>query len=64
MRSGVSGAAIHANDRPPEELKPWIAINAEFFGPDVTGSGRAGGADLRHRTALDHAMVAAWPKKT
>jgi len=57
-------AAIHADDRLPEELKPWIAINLEFFGPQVTGWGRPGGADLRHTTTRDHAIVAAWPRKT
>src|ERR1044072_308053 len=56
-------AAIHADDRLPEELKPWIAVNAEFFGPEVTDWGRPGGADLKHTTVLDHATVAAWPKK-
>ena len=57
-------AAIHADDRLPEELKPWIAINIEFFGPRVTGWGRPGGADLKHTTTRDHATVAAWPSKT
>ena len=57
-------AAIHADDRLPEELRPWIGINQEFFGPEVTGWGRPGGADLKHTTALDHAAVAAWPKRT
>ncbi len=25
--------AIHADDRLPGELEPWLAINREFFGP-------------------------------
>jgi hypothetical protein len=57
-------AAIHADDRLPEELKPWIAINSEFFGPQVTGWGRPGGADLKHTTTRDHTVVAEWPRKT
>jgi ferredoxin len=56
-------AAIHADDRLPEELKPWIAINAEFFGPEVTGWGRPGGADEKYTTALDHPAVASWKAK-
>jgi ferredoxin len=57
-------AAIHADDRLPEELKPWIAINREFFSPAVTGWGAPGGADAKYTTARDHAAVVAWPKKT
>ena len=56
-------AAIHADDRLPEELKPWIAINAEFFGPEVTGWGRPGGADVKYTTTRDHPAVVAAPKK-
>ena len=55
-------AAIHADDRLPEELKSWIAVNREFFSPAVTGWGTPGGADPKHTTALDHPAVAAWPK--
>jgi NAD-dependent dihydropyrimidine dehydrogenase PreA subunit len=56
-------AAIHADDRLPEELQAWIAINRDFFGPDVTGWGKPGGADERHRTTLDHPAVAQWPER-
>ncbi|MFI5012138.1 MAG: ferredoxin, partial [Hyphomicrobiales bacterium] len=56
-------AAIHADDRLPAELNSWIAINRDFFGPQVTGWGRPGGADERHRTELDHPVVAGWPKR-
>lgn len=55
-------AAIHADDRLPEGLKPWIGINAEFFGPAVTGCGRPGGADAKHITTQDHPVVAGWVK--
>ena len=56
-------AAIHADDRLPEDLMPWIAVNREFFGAAVTGWGRPGGADAKHTTTRDHATVAAWPKR-
>ena len=36
-------AAIHADDRLPEELQAWIAINRDFFGPERHGLGKAGG---------------------
>ena len=55
--------AIHADDRLPDQLKFWIAINREFFSAAVTGWGTPGGADLKHTTALDHATVTAWPKR-
>ena len=51
------------DDRLPAELKPWLAINAEFFGPEVTGWGSPGGADEKHTTTRDHPAVAAWPQK-
>jgi len=54
--------AIHADDRLPAELTSWIAVNREFFGPEVTGWGRPGGADAKHTTDKDHPVVAAWPK--
>jgi hypothetical protein len=47
----------------PADLKPWIAINREFFGPQVTGWGQPGGADDRHTTTDDHPAVKAWPRK-
>jgi NAD-dependent dihydropyrimidine dehydrogenase PreA subunit len=56
-------AAIHADDRLPPELTSWIAVNRDFFGPEVTGWGRPGGADARHQTSLDHPTVAQWPKR-
>jgi ferredoxin len=56
-------AAIHADDRLPEELKPWIDVNRDFFGPDVTGWGRPGGADAKYTTTCDHPTVVDWPRK-
>jgi ferredoxin len=52
--------AIHADDRLPEEEKRFATINAEFFGPDVTGFGSPGGVDARHATDRDHPVVAGW----
>jgi NAD-dependent dihydropyrimidine dehydrogenase PreA subunit len=56
-------AAIHADDRLPAELTPWLAVNAEYFGPGVTGLGRPGGADAKTTTDKDHPVVAAWPAR-
>ena len=49
-------------DLPPEE-QAFTAINAEFFGPAVTGWGKPGGATPRFVTELDHSAVAAAPKR-
>ena len=57
-------AAIHADDRLPEELTGFIPINREFFGPDVTGGGSPGGAVTRHTPPEDHRVVAAWPPRS
>jgi NAD-dependent dihydropyrimidine dehydrogenase PreA subunit len=57
-------AAIHADDRIPEELKPFIAVNREFFGPDVTDWGSPRGADRRYTTSMDHPVVTAWPPRS
>jgi ferredoxin len=56
-------AAIHADDRLPAELTPLLAVNREFFGPEVTGWGRPGGADPRYTTDKDHPTVAGWPTR-
>jgi len=55
-------AAIHADDRLPEDEKHFAQVNAEFFGPEVSGLGSPGGADPRHATDKDHPVVAAWPR--
>ena len=55
-------AAIHADDRLPDELAPFLAVNAEFFGPTVTGWGSPGGAGPRHTSDKDHPLVAGWPR--
>ncbi len=57
-------AAIHADDRLPEELRPFLAVNREFFGVAVTSWGSPGGADQRYTTDLDHPLIAAWPPRS
>jgi NAD-dependent dihydropyrimidine dehydrogenase PreA subunit len=44
----------------PAAQRHFIAINAEFFGPSVSGVGAPGGADGKV-TPLDHPLVAALP---
>jgi hypothetical protein len=56
-------AAIHADDRLPDDQKQFAQVNAEFFGPAVTGWGSPGGADERHVTAQDHPVVGGWPRR-
>lgn len=56
-------AAIHADDRLPKGLEGWIAINRDYFGPEVSGLGRPGGADRKTVRAIDHPVVAAWPAR-
>ena len=56
-------AAIHADDRLPPDEARFLAVNAEFFGPMVTGWGAPGGADPRHTTTEDHPLVATWPRR-
>jgi NAD-dependent dihydropyrimidine dehydrogenase PreA subunit len=54
--------AIHADDDLPAAEAAFLAVNAEFFGPLVTGWGSPRGADARHTTAQDHPAVATRPK--
>ncbi|WP_342358992.1 ferredoxin [Terrarubrum flagellatum] len=51
-------AAIHADDRLPDDKLEWLEINRDFFGPDVTGWGSPGGASPRFTTNCDHPVVA------
>jgi ferredoxin len=50
--------AIHVDDALPAEEAAFLAVNAEFFGPEVTGWGSPRGADDRYKTTLDHPVVA------
>ncbi|QCK84516.1 ferredoxin family protein [Phreatobacter aquaticus] len=56
-------AAIHADDRLPEELTMWVEVNRAYFGPEVTGLGSPRGADAKTTRAVDHPVVAAWPAR-
>jgi NAD-dependent dihydropyrimidine dehydrogenase PreA subunit len=52
--------AIYEDLRLPSEMAHFIAINREFFAPDVSGLGSPGGADAK-RVACDHPAIAAMP---
>ena len=54
--------AIFAEEDLPGEEQAFLAINAEFFSPMVTGWGSPGGADARYKTTADHPRVAAQAK--
>ncbi len=51
--------AIYGDIDVPENQKRFIAANAEFFGPQVTGWGAPGGAGPKYATGKDHPIVAA-----
>ena len=55
-------AAIFEDHALPSSEAQFAVINAEFFGPAVTGWGSAGGAGPRFTTTLDHPAVAAHGK--
>ena len=55
--------AIYEEADVPGSQRPFIAINAEFFGPEVSGLGAPGGADGKP-TAVDHPFVAALPLRS
>jgi ferredoxin len=50
--------AIFAEDHVPPAERPFIAANAEFFGPAVTNWQSPGGAEPGYRTNLDHPLIA------
>ena len=52
--------AIWADDELPAQSTEFAAVNAEFFGNEVTGWGRPGGLEEVFRTEKDHPAVAAW----
>ncbi len=52
--------AIWAEDELPAESAGFAAVNAEFFGEEVTGWGSPGGLEAGTRTDKDHPVVAAW----
>ncbi len=53
--------AIHEDRRLPGEFAPFLAINREFFEPQVSGLGSPGGAADAPRRVCDHPAVVAWP---
>ncbi len=52
-------AIWYEGDLPPQSAD-FTAVNAEFFGDDVTGWGEPGGLDPEFRTEQDHPVVARW----
>jgi ferredoxin len=52
-------AAIYSEDDLPPDERKFAAVNAEFFGEEVTGWGSPGGADAKHISKLDHPEIAA-----
>ena len=55
-------AIFEEHDLPPAQ-RHFIAINAEFFGPQVSGLGAPGGPDGK-MTPMDHPFVAAQPARS
>ncbi|MGQ0677698.1 MAG: ferredoxin [Rhodospirillales bacterium] len=55
--------AIYGDIDVPPGQRHFIAANAGFFGPEVTGWGAPGGAGPRFATAKDDPSVAAMPKR-
>ena len=53
--------AIYEDRRLPAPLLPFLAINREFFEPQVSGLGSPGGAADVGAMTCDHPVVAAWP---
>ena len=49
--------AIYEDVDVPGEEEQFIAANAEFFGPEVTGWGAPGGVSAKYRTDLDVRLV-------
>lgn len=56
--------AIFVDDEVPDDDTGFLAVNAEFFGPSVTGWGSPGGVDGHYSSKLDHPLVAGWPQST
>jgi NAD-dependent dihydropyrimidine dehydrogenase PreA subunit len=53
--------AIYEDVDVPKNLTHFIAINREFFSPDVSGVGSPGSASTVGPIACDHPLVAATP---
>ena len=50
--------AIYVGEDLPESERAFERVNAEFFGPAITGWGSPGGADSAHVSAIDYRLVA------
>lgn len=55
--------AIHEDVDVPPHLRHFIAINREFFGSEISGLGKPGGADGVASKQFDHPLVAAFVAK-
>jgi NAD-dependent dihydropyrimidine dehydrogenase PreA subunit len=53
--------AIYEDRKLPQALLPFLAINREFFEPQVSGLGSPGGASDVGASTCDHPVIAAWP---
>jgi len=53
--------AIRYDDEVPAEDEIYVAINREYFEPQVTGLGQAGGWNASTTTDKDHPWVASLP---
>ena len=53
--------AIYEDRKLPADQLPFLAINREFFEPQVSGLGSPGGAEGLAPATCDHPVVAAWP---
>ena len=53
--------AIYEDRRLPVDQRLFLAINKEFFEPQVSGLGAPGGACDAPKAVCDHPVVAAWP---
>lgn len=53
--------AIYDEADLPERFRPWLDVNKDFFGPQVTAWGAPGGASPEFTTTRDHPAVAAAP---
>jgi NAD-dependent dihydropyrimidine dehydrogenase PreA subunit len=56
-------SAIYDDHALPPDLARFAAVNAEFFGPAVTGWGVPGGAGPKFTTDADHPEVAAHKRR-
>jgi NAD-dependent dihydropyrimidine dehydrogenase PreA subunit len=56
--------AIAYDEEASAAQTPYIAVNRDYFGPQVTGLGSPGGWDASRTRAADHPLVEALPSRT